>query len=158
MEGVTEDNLIDLESHIGKHHRNMIANLKCIHFETYSKISTGSIFQFLPGHRKLILALKHQIATEKKSNVLDMTISRWFSELKDKSIFSNLLKELVTSAINNFEKTPNNHRYSEILRNFATYLYLQSGKQSYELISKNLPFPAVSTVCKLGKILVSDAF
>lgn len=59
-----------------------------------------------------------------------------------------LLKEFIASSMNNFKKMPNSRRYSQVIQDFSTYIYILCGRYCYEVISKNLPLPQASTVRK----------
>lgn len=153
--------LLELENYIDKRLRNIFAELKCKHNETYSK-SIGK-FQFLPGHRALILNLKPSLkqsffnmSTSTSSNLSTIPtsssnfgeiLSNILDEVRKSPAFSNVLREIIESAINNYAKTPNLYRYSEFIRYFALYLFLLCGRRSYEILSSNLPFPSASTIC-----------
>lgn len=63
--------------------------------------------------------------------------------------FSGLLKELIETALYNFDQTPTRYRYSQKIKYFSMYIYMFSGRFCYETISNNLPFPKADTVCKL---------
>ncbi|KAK3924478.1 Ras GTPase-activating-like protein IQGAP1 [Frankliniella fusca] len=59
---------------------------------------------------------------------------------------TSLLKDLYECATRNSGKQARGIRYSEELKDLGTLLYLLSGKMTYEILSSNLPLPAVSTV------------
>lgn len=131
FENVNEDLLLELENHIEKQLLNLVAELKCSHSKAYSK--SEGIFRFLPGHRAMILNLKQQFALMRKSissnlekpptNIQSMIDI--LDEVKNATGFSELLKQLIESAVNNYSKTPNLYRYSEFIRFVAIYLFLQ---------------------------------
>lgn len=164
FENMNNDYLLELENYIEEHLRNVAEDLKCSHSESYSKILIGK-FHFLPGHRKLVLNFKKLFSFESelqresveptlsKSVLFSMNFERVLEELKDlvkdAPAFSGLLREIIQSAVENYSKSPNNHRYSQFIKYFAMYLFLLCGRQSYELLCANLPLPAVSTICKL---------
>lgn len=62
--------------------------------------------------------------------------------------FSAILRELISSALTNFNRDPKGRKYSEILFDFAIYMYILAGKASYEVMCGNLPLPQVTTICK----------
>lgn len=62
--------------------------------------------------------------------------------------FKPVLRGIIGSALANHGSMPNKYTYSNIVTDFATYVYLLGGKQCYETISANIQLPAASTVCK----------
>ena len=62
--------------------------------------------------------------------------------------FSNILQELIKNAERNHYKYPTHRRHSEIMRKFATALFLFAGPLSYEFIHQNIPqaLPCVRTI------------
>lgn len=59
-----------------------------------------------------------------------------------------ILKEMIKTALRNAEYVKNHAQYSDIIRYFATYIYIIGGRSCYEVLYENLPLPSVSTVCK----------
>lgn len=157
--------LLELENYVGEKLLNVVAELKCSHGETYSKLVRK--FRFLPGHRALILNLKQQFSLIRTSispnqrmlptNIEDI-LSNILEEVKNSPAFSELLKEIIESAIKNYAKTPNLRRYSEFMRYFALYLFLLCGRRSYELICSNLPFPSTPTICEFIQVHFKQIF
>lgn len=135
--------------------RSVIDSLTCCSSEIYK---SQEKFQILPGHRAYILNLSHQMHL-KRQNYLEVLANTTTSSgldfkerAKNEPAFSCLLKEFITNSMNNFKKIPNSRRYSEIVQDFSTYIYILCGRYCYEVISKNLPMPQVSTVCKYHNI------
>ena len=62
--------------------------------------------------------------------------------------FSNILQELIKNAECNHYKYSTHRRHSEIMRKFATALFLFAGPLSYEFIHQNIPqaLPCVRTI------------
>lgn len=149
---MNNDRLLQLENYVEKHLSNTVMDLKCTHSETYSNILKEK-FEFLPGHRKLVLNFKSlflltDTSTMSKLVMFPMHFENILEELKESAALSGLLKEIIESALKNYATAPNNHRYSEFIKYFATYSFLLSGRQSYELLCANLPFPSISTISK----------
>lgn len=98
-------------------------------------------FMFKPGHKLSILNLSNHIKSlsEKKSDE---------KEQYDSFDFSFILRTLIDTAQNNSMRHPKGYRYNEVVRYFATYVYLLCGKACYETLSSNLPIPQASTICK----------
>ena len=61
-------------------------------------------------------------------------------------VLSGLLKDLYDCFVTNCHKKPRGWTFIDSLKDMGTFLYLLSGRMGYSVMSKNLPFPAVSTV------------
>lgn len=103
-------------------------------------------FKFKPGHKSLIMSIPHELKLLSETENSD---NEHFLQNKpiDVSDFSFVLQNLITTAQNNAGKHPKGYRYGEIIRDFATYIYLLSGRACYESLSANLPIPQVNTIC-----------
>lgn len=138
--------------------RNVISSLTCCKSEIYK---AQEKFQILPGHRVYILNLSRQMHS-KREEYLEMLANTTISGLSSMDQAQNepahtfLLKELIANSINNFKKVPTSRRYSEIIQDFSTYIYILCGRYCYEVISKNLPMPQASTICKHQKNISDD--
>lgn len=97
----------------------------------------------LPGHRKFIIALG------KRAKDFESSLGNIKKKGKvDISATSFILQELLKTAAQNANVNPKQHRYSEVIQWFATYVFLIGGRSAYEFLASNLPLPSVSTVCK----------
>lgn len=97
------------------------------------------IFKFNPGHKRFILNLPKKISVP-----LETTEKEEFIY----SDFSFVLQNLIETAKQNSSRHPKGFRYSEVIRYFSTFIYLQCGKACYEALSANLPIPQANTICK----------
>lgn len=99
-------------------------------------------FLFSPGHQKLLKKLAQ--------------ISKNFELSKqcgnDKTEVSFIMKELLDSAEFNMNIPKQQHRYTQAIQWFSTYIYMMSGKAAYEILRSNLPLPTESTIRKLNMI------
>lgn len=109
---------------------------------SYQDVKT---FKFKPGHKRFILNLPKKI-----SGLLEITEKEDFIC----SDFSFVLQNLIETAKQNFSRHPKGFRYSEVIRQFSTFIYLQCGKACYEALSANLPIPQANTICKLFNLYV----
>lgn len=158
LECLNEENLLQIEEYANDKLHDVINNLKCAHAETHLADIMKKQFKFLPGHRSLILSLPKHIAL-RRSNSETQPQSVWKQldnicfRMKKEPALSNLLREIVKTAITNYQKTANLYRYSDIIQYFAIYIYMLCGRQCYEMISSNLPMPAASTIGTFIQIL-----
>lgn len=128
------NNIKDLEVYVHENLRHLLRNT------TYVKNSAE--FHFPPGHRSLLLNLPDQIQKFQQAKSLSpMQEKEW-----NLNEFSFVLKSLIETAQSNLNRNSNQHRYSESIRNFATYIYLMCGKACYETLSANLPIPLAGTI------------
>lgn len=136
---INEKHLNDLEEYVNQN-RQIIQGLDCKHSNVYG---AQNKFQLMPGHRAYILKWcenQHQ----NQSHADDI-----FKEsLLNHPAFSTIMVDIIRSALNNHTRSPNARRFSDVLMNFCTYLYIMAGKASYELISANLPIPKAKTIRK----------
>lgn len=172
IENIQESDLERIENYANEKLNTVIKSLNCCFADEYKNDINKKQFKFLPGHRTLILSLPEYAKRLRETKLETNTRTKTFeqaselpSELQSDSVkfweqfneislrinnepaFSNMLCELITNALKNFKKTPNQYRYSEIIKHFSTYVYMMCGRNFYETISRNLPIPAASTVC-----------
>lgn len=133
--GLTELQLSQLEQEINP---SIFENLDtgCPHIKAYKDASESKKFRFLIGHRLQILKAA-QIQPRSNEN-----------SAFEHPGFSVLLQAMINTALNNYEKSANNNRYTDLITDFAIYIYIMAGKACYEVISANLPLPAASTISK----------
>lgn len=103
-------------------------------------------FELLPGHRKVILKLSKYVNELAVAKPVD-NVSFQRPEL------SLILRSLLEMAEMNSNKLPKGFRYSEIIRNFATYIFLMCGRACYDTLCANLPIPKTDTI---GKYFIPD--
>lgn len=132
-----------IEESLNKEFHFIIENLECCHSTTYKNQQT---FRFLPGHRKLILRLSNVLL---EMNELESVASNCPKNSNYLNDLSFLMKTLIETAERNAHKIPTQHRYCEIVRCFAAYIYMTCGKMCYETLCRNLPLPQPSSICKL---------
>lgn len=150
IQTINERLINDTEVYAAKNLVKEIGELKCCHCKTYHGQIANKRFEFVPGHRALILELGKQCSSQE-------FLAQFTTKTNNKSnesAFSNLLAELVNTAHANFEQSPHLNRYSDLIKYFAMYMFMACGKFCYEIICRNLPMPATSTVRKYLKSLV----
>lgn len=153
LEFIDDEKISIIEWFVNKKLNNTIKTLECCHSELYKIDTQRGEFHFVPGHRDLIKNLSKEIS---KKALAERQHSNFWEQLDEIATqanrdpaLSNVMKELIQTAIENFGKTANLNRYSETIQYLSVYIYMLCGRQSYEILSKNLPIPAVSTVCEL---------
>lgn len=160
-ENMNENTVFQLEDHVNKYLRSVVREIKCSHTKIYSTFMMDT-FHFLPGNRVLILNLKEYfflLNTSLKTTPLMKSVEgsvvpplsifeAILEEIENSPAFSNVLKEIIRSAVEIYAKTPNLYRYSEFIQYFSLYLFLLCGRRGYELLCSNLPLPSTSTICK----------
>lgn len=114
--------------------REIINELRCDHSKIYD---AQQKFKILLGHRTLIIQWSDELSKRHSSQSE--------SELSHPA-FSQILNEIIQSAVTNQNKPPNARRFSKVLTNFSLYLYIMAGKSCYEVISSNLPIPKANTI------------
>lgn len=135
LNGISEESLKEIENHINTS-RATIEALDCCYSEYYK---SQDEFKLLPGHRDLIVTLSklNYFANEQPHSV------------HDSQKFSFVLKELINTATMIENKCS---KYSDIIRWFATYIFLLCGRSCYEVLNHNLPLPSTRTVRKYRKL------
>lgn len=143
----------DVNSVANKTFKTIFNGIQCCFSETYREDIHKQQFKFIESHRELILNLPEKILLKNSLQGTETTLC--LKQLKDISkqfkenpALPNMIGELLETAIANYKKTPNLNRYSNVVKDFATYIYLLCGRLSYEVLSCNLSMPAATTVCK----------
>lgn len=152
--GLKESYLNEVEKYVNKHLRSTIDSLTCCKSEAYK---SQKDFEFLPGHRILILYYAKQMQLKQKASLeskiaLASNNLAFLEQARKHPAFSFLLKEFVTNSITNFQKKASGHRFTETIQAFSTYIYMLCGRNCYEIICNNLPMPQPSTVCMYTKL------
>lgn len=127
--------LLELEENIEKN-RWMLEKLSCVHAKSYQTMRT---FKFLPGHVVLLLDWCKNIDKN------DLQNPNTTSTIEHPA-FSTLLKEMLSNGISNYGKTPNSHRFTQVLMDFSIYIYIMAGKACYDVLCANFPLPKTVTI------------
>lgn len=150
LEALNEENLTQSELHVHSYHKDVINNLSCCHSDTYRMQEK---FQFVPGHRAFILSLPGKLQANPNAVTGPVTLGMICEQLINRSsslpMLTELLKEFLRTSVKNEHKSKTQFRYSEIIQYFSIYIYMISGRNSYEIMSNNLPMPTAQTVCEL---------
>lgn len=125
-----------LESYLEKN-RHILEKLPKCHGSNYRKQHS---FSFLPAHRLIILDLPETLSD---------SIAKPDLFPADHPAFSYILKEMISSALKNFNRPQTGRRYSKGLLDFSMYICMSGGRATYEILSENLPMPKASTISKI---------
>lgn len=128
----------DNEISISEMNSGMIAEI-----ESFQSKTINTKFEFLPGHRALLLGLPRKVQEYNEWNSKNKTTA---TEILNSKSISFLMKEVVKTAIHNENVDPKRRRYSESIKNFSIFLYMMCGRACYEIISANLPLPQPTTI------------
>lgn len=146
---MNEESIAQVEDHINSKGNEIIDRLDCCHSIEYKNSITEKLFKFLPGHRKLIIEVGKIVANSTASNEQDVQSQithLWNTIEQFGPVLPNILKELIQTALENSQTSPNLNKYSDVIKYFAIYVYLMCGKQCYEILNSNLAMPAASTI------------
>lgn len=133
LKGLNSDCIVEIESHI-QNDRHILLDTP------YQNIEN---FKFLPGHRTIILSIPaylEELKVKTTNNVEEL-----FSGYQ---YLSSIMRGLLETANNNKNKHPKAYRYSEMIRYFATYVFLMCGRACYDTLCANLPIPKTETIGK----------
>lgn len=141
IEHLNEEYVKLIEQHVSDN-RNILYELECKHSCHYQ---SQSLFKFLPGHRILLIDLKKHV-----KKLREHTSQRFNGSDTIDTHFSAILTELLKTAELNADTDKNHAQYSDTIRYFFTYIYLQCGKSCYETLNRNLPIPSTKTIRKIS--------
>lgn len=114
-----------------------------------SEYDNQDLFEFLPGHRTILLSLKSNIQRMQKQ-----AVARAYNNAANNSVeiesgkYPFILTEFIKTANQTFNKSKHAHQYNDVVKYFSTYIFLLCGRTCYETLNKNLPIPSTKTICK----------
>lgn len=161
LQNISLETVKRIEKHVNEHLCNIAQELNCCHKDFYMMQRE---FKFLPGHSDFLIGLSRVLSKcnqeqNKRDSENDMKQNNdnepkyepfhFVRTIKEHPRLSVVLKELIMTALRNGGKANQNSQYTDVIRYFATYIYIVGGRSCYEVLYKNLPLPSVSTVCKL---------
>lgn len=136
---INDGEIRNLEEYIGNN-RSITEKLTCDHSKSYGASSgTSNKFQFLPGHRAILLDWC-QNTLHAPSSVHNNTFT-----MEDPA-FSPLLRAMIGSARSLHGTPPNTHRFPPLLIDFSIYTYIMAGRACYDVLCANLPLPKTGTI------------
>lgn len=153
LENISVETVNRIEKHVNEHLRHIVQEFDCCHGTFYKEQTT---FKFLPGHCDLLITLSRTLSkldsnSKTQNELMCDPLNQAFNFVQAIEHHPNLsiiLKELIKTALRNAKYDKHNAQYTDIVRYFATYIYIIGGRSCYEVLYKNLPLPSVSTVCK----------
>lgn len=138
---INDEKLKIVEEYV-EENRWIIEEMTCKHLESYDKPTK---FQFLPGHRAIILDWCQNEVTS-RDETSHFTV-------KD-AAFTPILSEIIANALSNHQKPPNLHRFSKMIMDFSIYIYIMAGRACYEILCANLSLPKSGTVGKAFRLIL----
>lgn len=162
LKQITNETLDRLEKYIEKNKNKILCKImRDLDELKYCDDSLNSyknqdVFEFLPGHRIILLGLRNNIENMQSHVFNDgfkcfdkLMINAGTNEVRGNTgEYSVILTELLKTAKNNSNKSKHAYQYNDIVRYFSTYIFLLCGRTCYETLSKNLPIPSTKTICK----------
>lgn len=140
LQSISPDSITRIENYMDQNGENIIQGLDCCYHDSYKEQKK---FKFLPGHYDFLLILSknitHYITNER--TCLKQAVEHNLG-------LSVIMKELIYTSLRNETVDKNNAQYSDIVRNFAIYIFILCGRSCYEVLYENLPIPSISTICK----------
>lgn len=147
LKNISSNSIIQIENHINTFGDEVIQQLDCCNHEFYrNQHRTQQVFKLLPGHRECILSLPNLFSQTSRTDIT--TDDSLLREIRRRAGISKLLFELVKTAIQNEKYAKNSAQYSDIVRYFASFIYIMCGRSCYDVLYQNLPRPSISTICK----------
>lgn len=141
---ITNDGLNESENYIDANRESFLNSLSCKHAKIYKE---QKVFKILGGHRYVALKWSAQISSDEKTKEEEQKFT-----IKHPA-FSPILRDIISSALYNYNREPQGRAYSDLLWDFSKYIFILGGKASYEIISSNVPLPKAGTMCKNWDLL-----
>lgn len=139
LRNVNINSILEIERQTRLYFRGTIHRLTCCHSEFYKEQNK---FEFLPGHRELILEMPEYVK-------LYLVKTKTQETPTQNGAFSTVLNALIETAQQNSNRDKNHAQYDDVIRFFSTYIFISSGRSCYEVLNDNLPMPSTKTVCEL---------
>lgn len=131
IRGITNESILDIEKVINDSFRATVDSFNCSHAHFYMNQTQ---FKFLPGHADFLRGISTYTFTVK--DPVEQSTTEYQTILQ--AMLDNLRHS--TGKIR--------AKYNELIRNFATYVFLKAGRSCYEFLQSNLPLPSTKTICE----------
>lgn len=144
---ICEERIEELQNFIEKNKNEILFNEKYNMLDDINTYQTQRKFEFLPGHKNILLDLPKHIQMMQSKNALESALFQNVA-CDNEDEYSLILRELIESAKRNQNKSKHAFNYNDTIKYFSTYIFLLCGRTCYETLCKNLPIPSTKTVCK----------
>lgn len=146
LQGIYSDSIARIENYINDYARDVVQGLNCCYHCEYKGQET---FKFLPGHYDFLLIWPMYINNHSSRYAEESSEHcNLLQSINSHPGVSKIMKELIQTTLLNETVNKNNAQYSDIIRYFATYIFILCGRSCYEVLYKNLPLPSISTICE----------
>lgn len=166
---ISSEKVIQMEKFIDqnrKHIMNIIDSDDIKKDSAIAEYKRQKSFEFLPAHRDILLNLPNNIknmqinakSQASVNNVAEFEVCITDNTVEFSNEYSVVLSELLKSANQNKNKSKHAYQYNDIVKYFATYIFLLCGRTCYETLNKNLPIPSTKTICKYNHIILTTTY
>lgn len=151
---ISTDTIEDIQQYIQRKKNQIFSEIftELNHFDNTDQVASGyeeqEVFEFLPGHRTILLSLRSNIRNMQLQAVDQMEIGGAQGSEESIEKYSVILRELIKTADQYLNKSKHAYQYNDIVKFFSTYVFLLCGRVCYETLNKNLPIPSTKTICK----------
>lgn len=101
LDALNEENLSQIEAYIQSHDKDIFIDLSCCHAVTYRMQEK---FQFVPGHRALILKIPEKMHSTSSSVTLSMIYKQLIDRTSSLPMMTSLQKEFLRTIVINEDK------------------------------------------------------
>lgn len=129
--GIQNESILSIEKIVNDNFHSTVQSFDCSHADYYKNQAE---FKFLPGHTDFLRGISKYKFTVQESVVQSATE----------------FQPILQAMIDNLHHSAGKHRakYSDLIRYFATYVFLKAGRSCYEFLQCNLPLPSTKTIRK----------
>lgn len=150
LKQINSEKISAMEKHINKFQRNsltiLLNNDNDVLDNTVNVYKSQLQFQFLPGHRVILLDIPNKIKQIEEEEVRFQLNKNVHSETMAE--YSTIFTKLIETANRNKNVSKNAYKYDETIKYFATYIFTLCGRTCFETLNKNIPIPSTKTICK----------
>lgn len=154
---ITSEKIDSLEQFMQMKKENFHSKLDGIHDMAAIEYKKQERFEFLPGHRDVLLKMPkfikdmHFVNNGNTKNPAKNDLPKVESSVE----YSHILTQMINVANMNKNKPKQAKLYTDVIKYFSTYIFLQCGRACYETLSSNLPMPSTKTICEYDTWITS---